>query len=186
MSSSSLADFTSKNQPLLIVLVIMGTFILCCMICTGAAMSPFGNTSTMETEESSDRVESEEEPESVVSEEGDSSEVDTEPEAKAEPELTLDGLIPHDLIDINDTSVAGCKRLEYKVLVPDDTANEDLAPFLEFMYQERKGMSDKVFIFVYNESDEAKLDVMPVFYRARLSMNASCDQSNEYTINVRE
>ena len=79
-----------------------------------------------------------------------------------------------------DTSYAGWKRLEYKALVKDDATKDEIKGVIEEIYEKKKNLSDKIFIFVYRQSDKDKID--ETFYRGRLFMDPNCDKSNDYEI----
>lgn len=88
--------------------------------------------------------------------------------------------ISYDLIDEQDLSYAGCKRIQYKIIVPNDSTEDQISTALMDLYNKKTKLSDKIFIDAYLESQ--RKNYQNEVYYGRLNMDPNCDNSNDYKI----
>lgn len=93
---------------------------------------------------------------------------------------TQQKLSPYELIKEEDSSIPGCSRKIYKIIIDNRVPRTDIESILVNLYEKKKHISDKVFIYAYAEKDADTIDKAK--YKARLFMEASCDRGNAYAI----
>jgi hypothetical protein len=92
----------------------------------------------------------------------------------------VEDLSPYEIVKEEDSSVGTCTRKIYKVVIDNRVPLKELESILEDIYEEKKNLSKKIFIYAYSEIDKDRIEKAK--YKARLFMEPSCDKNNDYAI----
>lgn len=84
------------------------------------------------------------------------------------------------IISKDESGYLGCDRLDYQMTVPDGTFQEDLLYLTEQAYKKVKNEADRVFIFVYYETQREQESTTGPLYAARAFEEPNC--SNPRTV----